>query len=421
MFCPKCGNEIVEGAKFCGKCGAPLDFPKTDNIDQEALIETTREYVSSGGKKTVNPILIAISVFAVASVILGLICFMIFHNRNAKKDPLALAEYEPVETTVEETTGADADEAVAYEEDDGTDETGQTDIPGDEEDNSGPVYEHLPVEEYDVLQEVDVESEVLNIREIYKTIQDESGGYRITEYDWGTVYDGDQYKKAIIHSGYFEKEWERWFFFNNDQLVFAFYFSGNNEQRFYFCKNRLFRWKDNDEIHDKEYSFSGWYEWEDTILTETSYISDGRADAIPMRDLTGLTASSTLVTEGYDYGVYNLIDGDKTTTWTEGVVGYGSNECVTYKFDKEFVFHGISIKNGYQKSEELYYKNGRVNVLRIVDGKGEEHYINVPDTEDRNNIDFDKPFSSDVVTVYIDSYFEGSRYEDTCMSELWFY
>ena len=183
----------------------------------------------------------------------------------------------------------------------------------------------------------------------------------------------------------------------------------------------MFRWKDNDEIHDKEYSFSGWYEWEDTILTETSYISDGRADAIPMRDLTGLTASSTLVTEGYDYGVYNLIDGDKTTTWTEGVVGYGSNECVTYKFDKEFVFHGISIKNGYQKSEELYYKNGRVNVLRIVDGKGEEHYINVPDTEDRNNIDFDKPFSSDVVTVYIDSYFEGSRYEDTCMSELWFY
>ncbi len=140
-----------------------------------------------------------------------------------------------------------------------------------------------------------------------------------------------------------------------------------------------------------------------------------------MRDLTGLTASSTLVTEGYDYGVYNLIDGDKTTTWTEGVVGYGSNECVTYKFDKEFVFHGISIKNGYQKSEELYYKNGRVNVLRIVDGKGEEHYISVPDTEDRNNIDFDISFSSDVVTVYIDSYFEGSRYEDTCMSELWFY
>ncbi len=53
-------------------------------------------------------------------------------------------------------------------------------------------------------------------------------------------------------------------------------------------------------------------------------------------------------------------------------------------------------------------------------GNGEEHYVNVPDEESRNNIDFYESFTSDVVTVYIDSVFEGDTYEDTCISELMF-
>lgn len=60
-------------------------------------------------------------------------------------------------------------------------------------------------------------------------------------------------------------------------------------------------------------------------------------------------------------------------------------------------------------------------MLRIVDGNGEEHYVNVPDEDNLNNIDFYESFTSDFVTVYIDSVYSGDTYEDTCISELTFY
>ena len=27
MKCPKCGNEVADGKKFCGQCGSPLGAP----------------------------------------------------------------------------------------------------------------------------------------------------------------------------------------------------------------------------------------------------------------------------------------------------------------------------------------------------------------------------------------------------------
>ncbi len=223
-----------------------------------------------------------------------------------------------------------------------------------------------------------------------------------------------------MKSGYDGNEYERWFFYENDQLIFSIYFSGSNEQRFYFYKSRLFRWKDNDATRDKEYDNSGWYEWEDLILSESAKIMDGKY-GISMSNLIAIKASSTLEADGYDYNAYNLVDGDRTTAWTEGTDGDGINEYVTFQYEKQINFTGISIRNGYQKSGDLFHKNCRVNVLRIVDGNGEEHYVNVPDEDNLNNIDFYESFTSDFVTVYIDSVYSGDTYEDTCISELTFY
>lgn len=158
-----------------------------------------------------------------------------------------------------------------------------------------------------------------------------------------------------MKSGYDGNEYERWFFYENDQLIFSFYFSGSNEQRFYFYKSRLFRWKDNDATHDKEYDNSGWYEWEDLILSESAKIMGGKY-GISMSNLIAIKASSTLEADGYDYNAYNLVDGDRTTAWTEGTDGDGINEYVTFQYEKQINFTGISIRNGYQKVETYFIR-----------------------------------------------------------------
>lgn len=47
MFCPKCGNELKEGAQFCDKCGTPLNGSAPKTAKKEAFkLPTIRGWVS---------------------------------------------------------------------------------------------------------------------------------------------------------------------------------------------------------------------------------------------------------------------------------------------------------------------------------------------------------------------------------------
>lgn len=49
----------------------------------------------------------------------------------------------------------------------------------------------------------------------------------------------------------------------------------------------------------------------------------------------------------------NVIDGDLTTGWVEGVSGQGIGETITVYFDGTYLVSGIEIYAGYQKSDDL--------------------------------------------------------------------
>lgn len=49
MFCPKCGNEVKPGAKFCAKCGAPQEAPSVSG--QTSQESGSRQPVSQGSAK----------------------------------------------------------------------------------------------------------------------------------------------------------------------------------------------------------------------------------------------------------------------------------------------------------------------------------------------------------------------------------
>ncbi|MBE9509254.1 MAG: hypothetical protein IMY71_00125 [Bacteroidetes bacterium] len=65
-----------------------------------------------------------------------------------------------------------------------------------------------------------------------------------------------------------------------------------------------------------------------------------------------------------EYGAHNLFDKDAATAWVEGVKGDGIGESV-YIGMGDRLNEKICIVNGYQKSQSLYFKNNRPKTLRL--------------------------------------------------------
>ncbi len=150
--------------------------------------------------------------------------------------------------------------------------------------------------------------------------------------------------------------------------------------------------------------------------TKSSY-----ADPVSMSALESVTATSILKEGTFIYYVDYIKDKDLTTAWTEGASDDGIGEGITFVFDTEQLITGLAINNGFQKSTDLYNKNSRVKQLKIIDGDGNEQYVDVKDTQELQLIDFNKDIVSDTISVYIAQVYIGSAYNDTCISEMSFY
>ncbi len=261
MVCHKCGRERIEGTKYCIKCGAPFD--RSDSIKSDL----THLFFVLGT--------------VVLMLVSGTIGYSVFSVKS-QAAPTASEISNGIEDVYNETEDSDftetAEAAEIEEETETTDVTETTDETEAAEDTELESMEteatgSIDDSETSDLDDLDVEDEVLRIRELYNTIQNDCGGYQISEHEWGTFYDGGRLKKAIVTAGYNGIESERWYFFEDDQLIFSFFFKPGDEQRFYFYNNRLFRWKDNDLTHDKAIDVPGWFELEDSIINEGSSLS----------------------------------------------------------------------------------------------------------------------------------------------------
>lgn len=82
------------------------------------------------------------------------------------------------------------------------------------------------------------------------------------------------------------------------------------------------------------------------------------------------TATSTLKGENWfgeepgPYSVRNLADGNPKTCWAEGAKGYGIGEKIYLMVQGNP--KNLRISNGYGKTTALYAKNGRVKSFRVV-------------------------------------------------------
>lgn len=187
-------------------------------------------------------------------------------------------------------------------------------------------------------------------------------------------------------------------------------------------------------------------------LLEHRQLATWNAVARPNQRSRGkLDASSTLAHPGNRHSVAKLMDGDPTTAWCEGREGNGEGESLTVRFDAQTAEpycspEGIAIIPGYAKSAQTYLQNGRVSKLRIEDCGDPSSYvvIRLPANEDFNQSavfigSYGAFIPDDAVAARGGNWaraertngpvclrftiletLPGSRFSDTCISELAF-
>ena len=147
-------------------------------------------------------------------------------------------------------------------------------------------------------------------------------------------------------------------------------------------------------------------------------------------EILSVNASSHLAPIGnMTYEAENAHDFDHERVWAEGVDGLGIGEYLEYEFPGDCPrITTVKILNGYVKNEKVWKENARVRQLKM-------YYLGKPyailDLEDTRNLQYfnvgvlghgplDEDSTNWKLRFEILEVYEGEKYEDTVISELYF-
>lgn len=121
-------------------------------------------------------------------------------------------------------------------------------------------------------------------------------------------------------------------------------------------------------------------------------------------------------------------DFELKTAWVEGKKGNGIGESLIFTFKGSSPrVGGVSIYNGYQKSQKVWEDNGRVKKLKLYIDDKEFAILNLKDITGKQAFDFpdplwEHPHKGKVVLKFeILEVYPGKKYKDTAISELNFW
>ena len=134
---------------------------------------------------------------------------------------------------------------------------------------------------------------------------------------------------------------------------------------------------------------------------------------------TTLCASSVLpAAQGNVYGPRNLTDGNDKTAWVEGSDGQGLGEFVVLEFDSARAVRGLAIRNGYDKSPDIFTKNSRVKDIELRFSSGDSIEATLKDEPGTQYVTLSQPIRAKWIELVIRSVYPGSKYSDTAINEL---
>ena len=119
---------------------------------------------------------------------------------------------------------------------------------------------------------------------------------------------------------------------------------------------------------------------------------------------------------GNSYGPQNLFKGQPAAAWVEGQQGNGVGEWITIEFEGMRTVRSITVRNGYQKSNDIFGKNNRVRHLRVVFSQGETQTLTL---QDRIGSERSCPTGEGLLgQVHHRRVWAGNKYTDTAITKL---
>jgi hypothetical protein len=147
--------------------------------------------------------------------------------------------------------------------------------------------------------------------------------------------------------------------------------------------------------------------------------SDMQGPRIIFPNLT-ITTSERFFYVQNSYPLYQMIDDNPETTWV--FITDAHDEVRNKPIQLEIQFHDdtyiktIRMINGYSKSEDLYTKNNRITEVVIADDRNNRYEYDLEQTLSFQDITLPEP--SGYIKLTAKKIVRGSRYDDTCISEI---
>ncbi len=141
--------------------------------------------------------------------------------------------------------------------------------------------------------------------------------------------------------------------------------------------------------------------------------------------IADIKSSSQLQTEKdgnriYTYSPWNVVDNDFATCWSEGETEQGIGESITVELNDTYSIRTIKIWNGLHINESMYYKNSRIRDVMITLSNGEKFKTVLNDSFKDGACEITLPYdvATSSVTITINSVYEGTKFKDTCITEM---
>lgn len=153
-------------------------------------------------------------------------------------------------------------------------------------------------------------------------------------------------------------------------------------------------------------------------------VSEEEFLALSLSEINVADAASTseyISRSGNYYGASNLIDHNSATSWQEGEADTGIGQSLTFRFEEPAIVSAIRLQNGNGMNNEKYYENNRAASLQILDENNDLLLIELPDTPATQYLIFENPVLRSEITLTLGSVFAGTKWNDTCISEITFY
>jgi hypothetical protein len=130
-------------------------------------------------------------------------------------------------------------------------------------------------------------------------------------------------------------------------------------------------------------------------------------------------ASSVLAPQfGNSYYVRNLFSGGSGEAWVEGQAGQGIGEWIVVEFNMPRRITGLLIDNGYQKNQDIYFKNSRPRSIEVRLSQGHSETLTLADRFGTQHLTFAASAPATWVQIVIRDVYPGSKYTDTAISKL---